>query len=515
MKKSKSFLSVTMVAATIAATLVACSKDDPKQDYNPLIDDPKEETPVKPDEPTAQAGYDEQYRPQIHFTPAKNWINDPNGMVYADGVYHLFYQYNPQGNDWGNMSWGHATSADLMHWTEQTVALTRDELGAIFSGSCVIDKDNTAGFGANAMVALYTSAGETGDVAGKQQQSIAYSTDGGKNFTRYTANPVIKNDDDNLRDPKVFWHTESKQWIMALAKGWKMGVEFYSSPDLKNWQHQSTFFVPLAGRPSLQWECPDLIQMGNKWVLLVSVNPGGPILGSGTMYFVGDFDGKEFKPDTLDYPLWLDYGMDSYAGVTWSNTGDRRLMIGWMNNWQYAGSVPCSPWRSAMTLPRELKLTEYNGKPLLCCPVVPEIDKIAGQWQKTDGALDVKAAYQLRITLNLDKNSTITLSNSADEKYVVDINASARTLTAHRTAASGKTSFNGSFSIPSMQAPLNVSGNTVTLDLFIDQSSVELLTNDGAMSMTNLVFPQTVYDRFTITGTDYEAQYRSLSSIWN
>ena len=199
-------------------------------------------------------------------------------MVFVDGTYHLFYQYNPQGNVWGNMSWGHATSTDLMHWKEQPVALTRDALGAIFSGSCVIDKNNTSGFGANAMVALYTSAGETGDVAGKQQQSIAYSTDGGKNFTVYSGNPVIKNNDDNLRDPKVFWHEASKKWIMALAKGWKMGIEFYGSTDLKSWQHLSTFFTELKGHPSLQWECPDLIQMGDKWVLLVSVNPGGPWL---------------------------------------------------------------------------------------------------------------------------------------------------------------------------------------------------------------------------------------------
>jgi fructan beta-fructosidase len=491
----------------MAATIVACSKDDPQQDYNPLIDDPQPEQPVVPDVPAV--GRTEQYRPQIHFTPAKNWMNDPNGMVYMDGVYHLFYQYNPQGNDWGNMSWGHATSTDLIHWQEQPVALTRDELGDIFSGSAVIDKQNTAGFGTNAMVALYTSASSA------QQQSIAYSTDGGKTFTRYSGNPVIRNNDDNLRDPKVFWHEASKQWVMALAKGWLRGVELYGSTDLKNWSHLSTFVVDLPGRPNLQWECPDLLQFDNKWVLLVSVNPGGPILGSGTMYFVGDFDGKEFKADALDYPLWLDYGMDNYAGVTWSNTGDRKLMIGWMNNWQYAGSVPCSPWRSAMTLPRELKLTEVGGKPLLCCPVIPEIDKIAGQWQKAEATLDVKDAYQLHLTLNLDKNSTITLSNSADEKYVLDINAAARTLIAHRTAASGKTSFNGSFSIPSMQAPLNVSGNTVTLDLFVDQSSVELLTNNGAMSMTNLVFPQSIYNRFTVTGADCEAQYRSLSSIWN
>ena len=445
-------------------------------------------------------------------------MNDPNGMVYADGTYHLFYQYNPQGNDWGNMSWGHATSTDLMHWKEQTVAMTRDELGAIFSGSAVIDKDNTAGFGANAMVALYTSAGETGDVAGKQQQSIAYSTDGGKTFTRYTGNPVIKNNDDNLRDPKVFWYEGSKQWVMALAKGWTRGVEFYGSTNLTNWNHLSTFVVDLPGRPSFQWECPDLIQFGDKWVLLVSVNPGGPIMGSGMMYFVGDFDGKEFKADALDYPLWLDYGMDCYAGVTWSNTGDRKMMIGWMNNWTYAGAVPCSPWRSAMTLPRELKLTQFDGKPLLCCPVVTEIDKIASQWQAVSTEalpLDAqKSAYQLRINVSMDQNTTITLSNAHDEKFVIDIRTSDRMLAVHRNSSTGQTNFNGSFSIPSIQAPLNVEGTTVQVDLYVDQSSIEITTQDGAMSMTNLVFPQSIYDQLTISNANSTAQVRSLSRIW-
>ena len=491
---------------------MACSKDDPKQDYNPLIDDPKPEQPATPTEQPTQTSYSEQYRPQIHFTPAKNWMNDPNGMVYVDGTYHLFYQYNPQGNDWGNMSWGHATSTDLIHWKEQAVALTRDELGDVFSGSAVIDKNNTAGFGAGAMVALYTSA------SGAQQQSIAYSTDGGKSFTRYSGNPVIRNNDDNLRDPKVFWHADSKQWVMALAKGWMRGVEFYGSTDLKSWTHLSTFVVDLPGRPSLQWECPDLIQFGNKWVLLVSVNPGGPILGSGTMYFVGSFDGKEFKADDLNYPLWLDYGMDNYAGVTWSNTDNRKIMIGWMNNWNYAGNVPCSPWRSAMTLPRELKLTELNGKPLLCCPVVSEIDKIAGQWQtvSTDALpLDAKkSAYQLRITVSMDQNTTVTLSNGNDEKFVFDVNASDRSLTVHRTSATGRTDFNGSFSIPSMKAPLNVEGNNVVIDLFVDQSSVELLTQDGAMSMTNLVFPQSIYDHLSFSNATGSAQVRPLSRIW-
>ena len=502
-------ISMMMVTAAMAVTIIGCSGDDPKQ--TPAPPTPPTPTPQEPDTPPTPTAdsYKEMYRPQIHFTPAKNWMNDPNGMVYVDGTYHLFYQYNPQGNGWGNMSWGHATSTDLFHWKEQAVALTRDELGDIFSGSAVIDKDNTAGFGAGAMVAFYTSASDAG-----QQQSMAYSTDGGKTFTRYVANPVIKNNDDRQRDPKVFWHADSKQWIMSLAKGWSKGIEFFGSTDMKTWSKLSTFIVELPGRPNLQWECPDLLQFGDKWVLLVSVNPGGPILGSGMMYFVGDFDGKEFKADALDYPLWLDYGMDNYAGVTWSNTADRKIMIGWMNNWSYAGDVPCSPWRSAMTLPRELKLTAFNGKPLLCCPVVNEIDKIAGTWQNVGTTIDAKDAYQLRLTLQLDKNSTITLSNSQDEKYVIDINANARTLTAHRTAATGKTSFNGSFSIPSMQAPLNVEGNTVTIDMFVDQSSVEILTKDGTMSMTNLVFPQSLYNSLTIIGATYEAQIRTLNRIW-
>ena len=492
-----------MAAAGMVAAMAACTPVNPADEpTRPSGGDSVPATPV------VEGGRNEQYRPQVHFTPYKNWMNDPNGMVYYDGVYHLFYQYNPRGNDWGNMSWGHATSPDMIRWTEQPVALTHDELGDIFSGSAVIDKDNTAGFGKNAMVALYTSA------SGVQQQSLAYSTDGGKSFTRYGGNPVIHNDDDNLRDPKVFWHEESGKWVMALAKGWKMGIEFYTSPDLKNWTHASTFFRELQGRPSLQWECPDLIRFGERWVLLVSVNPGGPLLGSGTMYFVGDFDGTTFTADELDYPLWLDYGMDNYAGVTWSNTGERKVMIGWMNNWQYAGAVPCSPWRSAMTLPRELQLTEYNGKPILASTVVKEADGIAGEWKAAGSELDCEDAYQLRITIGLDKNSTIVLSNPFGEKYELNVTASSREIVCKRNASTGDTSFNGFFSVPSMRAPLNTEGERVTLDIFVDQSSVEVFTQNGSMAMTNLVFPKEMYNRLTVSGTEFEAKVRELKSIY-
>ena len=507
----------TMVAACMTATIIGCSEGNTDLQYNALIDDPQKEEPSDPsgpDEPQGPSNYDELYRPQIHYTPAKNWINDPNGLVFLDGTYHMFYQYNPEGNGWGNMSWGHATSTDLIHWEEQPVALTRDALGAVFSGSCVIDKNNTAGFGANAMVALYTSAGETGDVAGKQQQSVAYSTDGGKTFTRYANNPVIANNDDNLRDPKVFWHKATSKWVMVLAKGWARGCEFYTSADLKNWEHASTFVYDFPNRPGFQWECPDLLQMGDKWVLLLSVNPQGPLVGSGMMYFVGQFDGTTFTPDALDYPLWLDYGMDNYAGVTWSNTGNRKLMIGWMNNWSYSGDVPCSPWRSAMTLPRELQLVNINGKPVLTQTVVKEIEDIAGEWQPAGPGLDVKDAYQLRLTISLDKRSVVTLSNAAGEQFSFEISATERALIAHRTAASGKTAFNGTFSIPSMRAPLFTEDNKVTLDVFVDQSSVEIFTDDGTLSMTNLVFPSAIYNHLDIDGADSDASVRPLKRIW-
>lgn len=503
---------IPMVAALVAAAIAGCTPENYKQDYNPLIDDPTQEYPEKPD-PTP-SGMDELYRPQIHFTPSKNWMNDPNGMVFHNGVYHLFFQYNPLGNSWGNMSWGHATSSDMIHWTEQPVALTWDELGAIFSGSCVIDKNNTAGFGKDAMVALYTSAGDDG----KQQQSIAYSTDGGKNFTRYSGNPVIKNDDDNLRDPKVFWHEASGKWIMSLAKGWKKGIEFYGSADLKTWTHLSTFFVPLSGRPDLQWECPDLVQMdykgGKKWVLLVSVNPGGPILGSGTLYFTGEFDGEKFSADEREYPLWLDYGMDNYAGVTWSNTGDRLVMLGWMNNWRYAGDVPCSPWRSAMTLPRELKLVEYEGLPLLAGTVVKEIEGIAKEWKPAGNAWNAFAAYQLRLTVGLDQNTTITLGNDKGQELTIEVFGSSRLVSVKRNARTGTVNFHGDFSIPSMQGPVCTDGNKVTLDLFVDQSSVELFTREGTLSITNLVFPSSIYNKLQTSGAQVDAQVRELASIW-
>lgn len=498
----------TVIAAIAAVTVMSCSKENEviMPDHSHDGDEPGTEEPQKP----TTDSYNEQYRPQVHYTPIRNWMNDPNGMVYANGTWHLFYQYNPQGNGWGNMSWGHATSTDLMHWEEQEVALVRDNLGDIFSGSAVIDKDNTAGFGRDAMIALYTSAGQ------RQQQSMAYSTDGGKTFTRFGGNPIIGNTDkDDFRDPKVFWHEESHQWIMSLARGWTKAIDFYASKDLKSWSLLSSFSMPdVAKCNGGQWECPDLIKIGNKWVLIVSTNPGGPVSGSGTMYFIGNFDGTTFTADTHDYPLWLDFGLDNYAGVTYSNApGGRWVFIGWMNNWNYSGDVPCSPWRSAMTLPRELTLTQIDGKNYVGSAVVKELDGIAGSWSDISGTLPEASAYHVQVAVDMTESHTLSLSNAKGEHYDLEVRPGNHSLVVRRNSNTGTTTFHNLFSLPAITAPVYGTASTVTLDIYIDQSSVEVLTADGTTSITNLVFPSSIYNKVEIDGKPV-GKVRALNRVW-
>lgn len=522
--KKISFKYSMVIAAVAAMTFASCGKEEeafivPNPDVPGNIDNPdKDDNGDKPGTddklPAVKAQYSQQYRPQVHYTPAKNWINDPNGMVLVDGVWHLFYQYNPKGNGWGNMSWGHATSKDLMHWEEQSVALVRDNLGDIFSGSAVVDKDNTAGFGAGAVIALYTSAGE------HQQQSMAYSTDGAKSFKTYNGNPIIANTDKgDFRDPKVFWHEQSQQWVMSLARGWTYQIDFYVSKDLKSWEYLSSFNTPGYARCNAgQWECPDLFCLKDaagkeKWVLIVSTNPGGPLRGSGTMYFVGDFDGKTFTADSHDYPLWLDYGMDNYAGVTWSNTGDRKVFIGWMNNWDYSGDVPCDPWRSAMTLPRELTLANVGGYYYLSCKVAKEIDAIAGNWTDISGTMPKAYAYHVQLPLDLNSDHTVTLSNEAGQTYDITVKAGARTITARRNDKSGAVAFNGSFSQYNVRAFVPGTSKDLTLDIYIDQSSVEVVSADGLVNITNLVFPSSIYNNVSVDG-EAKGRVRTLESVW-
>lgn len=490
-------------------SLIGCT-DDKFTDVVPFPEEADTDNPGT-QEPVSSSR-DEQYRPQIHYTPAANWINDPNGMFYLDGTWHLYYQYNPSGNDWGNMSWGHATSSDLIHWEEKPVAMVRNEWGDIFSGSAVVDKDNTAGFGANTVIAFYTASGA------RQQQCLAYSTDGGMTFNQYEGNPVIPNSDlPDFRDPKVFWHPESGKWIMCLALGWDCGIELWGSSNLKSWSKLSTFRSSSARSNIGQWECPDLIRLpyngGEKWVLIVSNNPGGPAGGSGTEYFIGNFDGNEFTADEMDYPLWLDYGSDNYAGVTWSNAPDNRtVMIGWMNNWNYCGNVPCNPWRSAMTLPRELTLRDIDGSPRLCSSVVKEIDGIGGEWTDTDGICQGGAAYEIKLSLDPKESKTFTVGNAVGEYLEVEVNPSAGKIIAKRTSTTGATNFHGLFSIPTLASPYNTNADELELHLLIDNSSVEILSSDGAAAITCLVFPSVPYDR--ISGLGNGISYRPLNTIW-
>ncbi len=464
-------------------------------------------------EKPVESNYSEKHRPQIHYTPVANWVNDPNGMVYLDGVWHLYYQYNPGGPDWGNLSWGHATSSDLVHWKEEAVVLRPDNLGMVFSGSAVCDHENSAGFGRDAIVALYTASGEF------QQQALAYSTDGGMTFATYEGNPVIANSSmPDFRDPKVFWHEETARWIMCLAKGWSYGVELWGSADLRHWDRLSEFTIPDERCNKGQWECPDLVRMRfnghDKWVLLLSVNPGGPCGGSGTMYFPGEFDGTVFVADTRDdYPLWVDHGPDNYAGVTWSNAPEgRNVFIGWMNNWNYAGASPVSPWRSAFTLPRELTLIEKDGLATLCSRVVEELDGIAGCPQPVNGSFDAGDAYKLSLVLPTGENSRFSLSNSVGECMEFVYNASSRSLTVKRNGRTGNTAFADLFSLPGVNVPLGCAGSATGLDIYVDQSSVEVFASDGSATATFLVYPTCIYDRLDAVGL--EATVTKLERIW-
>jgi len=448
--------------------------------------------------------YNEKYRPSYHFTPQYGWMNDPNGMVYLDGVYHLFFQYNPYGARWGNMHWGHAISKDLVNWQYQPTAIAPDKLGAIFSGSAVIDHDNTAGFGKGAMIAIFTSAGD------RQTQSIAYSLDGGKTFTKYEGNPVLT--DANIidfRDPKVFWHAPSKQWVMSLAT--TQTITFYGSKNLKEWTRLSEFGEGLGGHGGV-WECPDLFPLTyegkTKWVLFVSINPGGPNGGSATQYFIGNFDGKTFTPDTMNYPLWLDYGRDNYAGVTWSNvpTADgRRLFIGWMSNWDYANEIPTENFRSAMTVARALRLA-HNGEHLVVASEpVKELeslrreplslaDKTTSDTVTFENLLpNNQGAYELTFTVtpNDTDSFSFALENAKGEtiKYLFD--CANKTLLVDRSKSS--VAFNANFAETPIKAPLTAK-KSYTVRLLVDKASTELFVNNGEVVQTNTVFPTEVYN---------------------
>ena len=431
----------------------------------------------------------EQYRPLYHHTPAYGWMNDPNGMFFKDGVWHLYFQHNPYGSQWENMTWGHSTSTDLIHWTFQGDPVQPDAWGAIFSGSSVVDKNNTAGFGENAIVALYTSAGEN------QTQSMAYSTDNGKTFTKYDGNPIITSNVPDFRDPHMFWNEDIKKWNMILAAGQQMNI--YSSDNLKDWKFESSFGAEYGSHGGV-WECPDLMKMKvrgtdkEKWMLVCNINPGGPSGGSATQYFVGDFDGHKFTCESKpEVTKWMDYGKDHYATVTFDNAPNgRHVALAWMSNWQYANQVPTMQYRSANSIPRDLGLFEYKGNTY--CSVTPSEEITAARSKKPSKSL----SEACEMVVNLKGDATITLSNSKGEKVVMTYKAKNETFSMDRTL-SGKTDFSSDFAAITT-AP--VYGKMNKLRIFIDKSSIEVFDNDGKMAMTNLVFPTKPYDKVTIKG---------------
>ena len=451
---------------------------------------------------TFDTGNREKFRPTYHFSPLYGWMNDPNGMVYKDGEYHLFYQHNPYGSKWGNMHWGHAISKDLINWEHRPDAITPDALGTIFSGSAVVDTDNTAGFGSGAIVAIYTQNSD------RQVQSIAYSTDNGRSFTKYENNPVLTSDARDFRDPKVFWHKETQRWIMLLAVGQEMQI--FSSSNLKDWAFESSFGEGQGAHGGV-WECPDLFELPvdgtneKKWVLLCNLNPGGPFGGSATQYFVGTFNGKEFVNESPSKTKWMDWGKDHYATVTWSDAPDnRRIAIAWMSNWQYANDVPTSQYRSPNSVPRDLSLFTVDGETYLQSAASPELLKLRDISKKrsfkVNGTRTIKdmiagneGAYEIELTIENQHADVIgfRLYNDKGEEVDMQYDMKEKKFSMDRRK-SGEVGFNENFPMLTWTA-IESGKDELKLCLFVDKSSVEAFGDGGRFVMTNQVFPSEPY----------------------
>ena len=491
------------------------------------------------DEPVVKE-FAEQHRPQFHFSPPTSWMNDPNGMVFHNGEYHLFYQFYPDSNVWGPMHWGHAITKDLTHWEHLPIALFPDSLGYIFSGSAVVDKNNTSGLGSAdnpPMVAIFTYHKAEGEKAGRidyQTQGLAFSLDEGRTWTKYAQNPVLKNPGiKDFRDPKVFWHDPSKKWIMILAV--QDHVEFFGSADLKSWNKLSEFGLGVGSHGGV-WECPDLFPLKvdgkERWVMLLSINPGAPNGGSGTQYFVGSFDGKSFVNDNpSNLSLWIDQGRDNYAGVTWSNIPEsdgRRLFLGWMGNWEYAQVVPTYVWRSAMTLPRELTLANTSSGIRLASHPVKEIESLMdstveispasvnGELALTSPLLEA-GLYELQIQLDsASKNDfSIELFNSVGEKVVVRYSKGGNAILIDRSAA-GKNDFSPKFS-GTGKGLRAIASHPTDIRLFVDQASVELFMDNGLLVMTETFFPSAPFNQVKVISDGLQIKsgtIRKLKRIW-
>lgn len=469
----------------------------------------------------------EKYRPAYHHTPLYGWMNDPNGMFYKDGRWHLYYQWNPYGSKWQNMTWGHSSSADLVRWEHHPAAIEANGLGTVFSGSSVVDSANTAGFGRDAVVALYTSA----DV--NQTQSLAHSSDGGMTFEIYPGNPVLTLESE-ARDPNMFWDADNGRWVMSLAHALDHEMLFFTSPDLKEWTLQGSFGKGIGAQDGV-WECPDLFRLKvdgsgeEKWVLVCNINPGGPFGGSATQYFTGDFDGKTFIADTdaegVIPTKWMDYGKDHYATVSWSDVPDnRRVLIGWMSNWQYAGEVPTMQYRSANTLPREAGLFRApDGQLYLSSSPVAELAALRDKpsvsvRNKPAGGngrnfpLPGSNGGACEILLDIDSRKAgsvdITISNNDGESALLCYDAKAHTLSFDRRR-SGITDFSQDFPTVTT-APTFETDGKLSLRIFIDRSSIEVFGNGGKTVMTNLVFPTVPYSSVSVSAKGGNARIENL-----
>ncbi len=466
-----------------------------------------------------QSRFDEPFRPQYHFTPPAQWMNDPNGMVYYEGEYHLFYQHYPDSNVWGPMHWGHAVSEDLIHWEHLPIAIEPDSLGWIFSGSAVYDADNSSGLGTKdkpPLVAIYTYHDPVGAEAKRddfQTQGIAYSTDNGRNWLKYEGNPILENPGiRDFRDPKVIWVDD--KWIMSLAV--KDRISFYSSENLLEWEHESDFQPDWAAYGGV-WECPDLFPLKTstgeeKWVLFVSINPGGPNGGSATQYFVGDFDGVSFTTETNEVK-WLDYGADNYAGVTWSNIPEedgRRLFIGWMSNWAYANVVPTENWRSANTLPRELTLNQRKGDYLVASSPVRELEKLRENAQEMEGSEWEIESELVELILRPEQGDfSVEIGNEKGEKVVFRKNGEELSFDRSQSGITGFSNVFGNLHT----APLE--GLEVEqLRIFLDRSSIEIFVNNGELVLTEIIFPESPYSQIKLVGFRDRSTVHELRGIW-
>jgi len=453
--------------------------------------------------------YNQPYRPQYHFSPREHWTNDPNGLVYFDGEYHLFFQYNPFGDQWGHMSWGHAVSRDLVHWQELPVALPESDGIMIFTGSTVVDENNTSGFctgGKPCMVAVYT--GHTPAAAGHpalQTQNLAYSNDRGRSWTKYSGNPVLNLNLRDFRDPHVSWSPEAKQWVMAVALPTEHKVLFYGSPNLKEWQRLSEFGP--AGATGGAWECPIFTKVpvaggaDSRWILKVGVNPGGVQGGSGEQYFVGTFDGTHFvnanPPSTT---LWTDYGKDCYCALTFNHmpTGAAPVMIGWMNNWQYASKVPTSPWRGQMTAPRKLQLRQTaDGLRLFQMPAdaIESLRSSHFTWDGQSVADLNRALGEHAKGSSLELQIVMSPGQASEIGWKVFSGGGSYTTVGYRNGDlfmdrnhSGLTDFSPTFPLRTA-VPVDTGGKPVELTILLDRSTVEVFGQSGQVALTNLVYP--------------------------